>query len=96
MDNAIWKRCWLRLAVKLSIWYAMPSGLAGARFTAILAAEWRGLLRRTWNSEMTLVFAHIFLIKTLGVRRAREIRSRITRRINLWDICLHAGLVGDA
>ena len=32
----------------------------------------------------------------LGVPRAKEIRARITRRIDLWEKGLHAGLVGDA
>ena len=68
----------------------------GRRFTAILAAEWRGVLARNWNSERPLVFAHVILTKTLGVRRAREIRLRITRRMDLWERGLHAGLVGDA
>ena len=32
----------------------------------------------------------------LGVRRAREIQARITRRMELWKRGQHAGLVGDA
>ena len=32
----------------------------------------------------------------MGNRRAREIWSRITRRMDLWERGLHAGLVGDA
>ena len=32
----------------------------------------------------------------MGVRRAREIRVRITRLMDLWERGLHAGLVGDA
>ena len=32
----------------------------------------------------------------LGVRRAREIRARITRHMDLWERGQHAGLVGDA
>ena len=32
----------------------------------------------------------------MGVRRAKEIRARITRRMELWERGLHAGLVGDA
>ena len=32
----------------------------------------------------------------LGVRRACEIRARITRRMDLWERGQHAGLVGDA
>ena len=32
----------------------------------------------------------------LGVCRAKDIRSRITRRMDLWERCIHSGLVGDA
>ena len=74
----------------------MPSGAVGRRFTAILAAERRGVLGRTWKSERPLVFSHIFLTKTLGVHRAKDTQARITRQIDLWEMGLHAGLVGDA
>ena len=43
-----------------------------------------------------LVFAHVVLTKTLGVRQAQEIRARITRRMDLWERGQHVGLVGDA
>ena len=68
----------------------------GRRFTAILAAEWRGVLSQSCNSEIPLVFAHVVLTKTLEIRRAREIRARITRRMDLWERGQHDGLVGDA
>ena len=61
-----------------------------------MAAEWRGVLNRSWNYERPLVFAHVVLTKTLGIRRAREIRARITRRMGLWERGQHTGLVGDA
>ena len=64
------------------------------RFTAILSAEWRGVIGRSWNSKRPLVFAHVVLTKTLGVCRAKEIRARITRWMDLWERGLHAGLVG--
>ena len=54
------------------------------------------MLVRRWNSKRPLVFAHVVLMKTLGVRRAKEIRTRITRLMDLWDRGQHAGLVGDA
>ena len=66
-DKAAWQRCWLRLATQSASWYATPSEAVGRRFTAILAAEWRGVLAWSWNSEIPLVFAHIVLTKTLGV-----------------------------
>ena len=95
-DDAAWKRRWRQLVAQSEIWYATPSGAVGRRFTAILAAEWRGGISRSWNSERPLVFAHIVLTKTLGVRQAQEIQARIMRRMDLWERGQHAGLVGDA
>ena len=54
------------------------------------------MLSRTFKSKMPLVFSHVVLTKTLGVRRAKEIRERITRRMDLWERGLHVGLEGDA
>ena len=95
-DDTAWQRHWRRLAAQSASWYATPSGAVGRRFTAILAAEWRGVLNRICNSERPLVFAHFVLTKTLGIRQAREIRARITRRMDRWEMGQHAGLVGDA
>ena len=74
----------------------MPSGEVGCSSTEILAAEWRGVLGRSWNSEIPLVFSLTVLTKMLGVLRAQEIRAQITRRMDLWDRDIHSGLVGDA
>ena len=83
-DNAVWQHYWRRLAAMSASWYATPSGAVVRRFTAILTAEWWGILSRSWNSKRPLVFAHVILTKMLGVPRAREIRARIMRRIHLW------------
>ena len=95
-DDAAWQRRWRRLAVHSASWYTTPSGAVGRRFTAILAAEWRGVLSLSWNSERPLFFAHVVLTKTLGIHRAREIQARITLRIDLWERGQHGGLVVDA
>ena len=68
----------------------------GRRFTTILAAECRGVIGSSCNSERPLVFAHVILTKTFGVRRDREIRAQITRRMDLWERGLHVGLMRDA
>ena len=82
-DDAAWKSHWRRLAALSASWYATPSGTVGCRFTEILAAEWRGVILRIWNSMSTVVFAHVVMTKTLGVLREREIRARITRPMDL-------------
>ena len=80
----------------MASWYATPSEAVGRRFTGILAAEWRGVLSRSWNSKRPLVFTHVVLTKMLGVCRAKEIRERKTRWMNLWERGFHAGLVGGS
>ena len=60
----------------------------------ILAAEWQEALSRSWNSERPFFFAHVVLMKTLGICKAKEILTRITRQMDLWERGLHVGLVG--
>ena len=81
--DAIWQRCWRRLAAQLDSWYATPIGAVGRRFMAILAVEWQGVIDQSWNSRRPLVFAHVVLTKTLGVRRAWDIRVQINRQMDL-------------
>ena len=64
-------------------------------FIAILAAEWRGALDWSHNFKIPLIFAHLILTKMLDICRVREIRLRITMRMELWERGIHMGLVGD-
>ena len=82
-DDAVLQFHWRRLAAQSTSWYTTPQGAVGSRFMEILSAEWQGVLNRSWNSDRPLYFAHIILIKALGVRRARDIRQRITMRMYL-------------
>ena len=43
-DDAAWQRRWRRLAAQSASWYTMPSRAVGRCFTAILAAECRGVI----------------------------------------------------
>ena len=52
------------------------------------------MLYRKWNSKRPLVFSHGFLTKTLGARKARDIRLRINHQVDLWERRIHTGLVG--
>ena len=94
-DDAICHNHWRQIASQSAGSYATPSGTVGRRFKAILAAEWWGVLVRTYNSVKPLVFAHIFLMETLSVVLYREIRAHITRQMDLWERGIHSDLVGD-
>ena len=57
--------------------------------------EWLGVTNCKCNYEIPLLFAHVVLTRTLSIRKAREILARINRRLDLWEIGIHARLVGD-
>ena len=71
MDEAICQCHLRRLAAQSASWYATPTGSVGRRFTAILAVKWQGVIDCSCNSKRLLVFFHVVITKTLGVRRAR-------------------------
>ena len=77
-----------------AICHSAPPGKVGRRFTAVMDAEWQGMLNWKWNSKRPLIFAHVVLTKTLGTRKARDIRANIDRRLDLWNRWIHTSLVG--
>ena len=83
-EDSVWQSHWNQLNVKSYSWYATTPSKVGQRFTAVPAAEWQGVLNWKWNSERPLVFVHVFLTKTLGAHKAREIRARMDHRLELW------------
>ena len=62
---------------------------------ATLAAEFRGVRERKWNSERPLIFAAAILGSAQDVRRAADIKWRIETRLNLWDSKRFDALVAD-
>jgi hypothetical protein len=67
----------------------------GRRFLELLTTEFRGVRQRRWNAERPIVFAAVVLQNTKGVRRSKDIRRRLTRRMDLWAAGRHAALVDD-
>jgi hypothetical protein len=95
-DDALWQRRWRRMAQLATTRYQAPAGRVGRRFLAILTSEFQGVRERRWNSERPLVFVATVLQTTPGVRRAKDIRSRLAQRMDLWDQGHFKALVDDA
>ena len=83
--DALWQRRWRRMALIATTRYQAPACKVGRRFLTILVAEFRGARERLWNSERPLVFVATVLQTTPGVRRSKDIRLRLTQRMDLWD-----------
>ena len=95
-DHATWQSRWRRLAAQSASWYFAPPSKVGFQFTSVLAAEWRGVLDWKWNSKRPLVFSHVVLTRTLSSFKAREIRARIDRYLDLWERGIYSVLLGGA
>ena len=61
----------------------------------LLASEFDGVLDRRWNSERPLVFIAVVLQKTPTCRRARDVRTRLSLRMDHWERNRIGALVDD-
>jgi hypothetical protein len=95
IDDQKWQSLWLRVTQLAPTRYAVPKGKVGKRFLVTLTNEFRGARERRWNSERPLVFAATILQSTTGVRRSKDIRRRLARRMDLWDQGCFVALVDD-
>ncbi len=75
--------------------YYPPKGGVGQQVIATLAREFRGVCERKWNLERALIFAACVLWKTPGIICARDIKSRVERRLTLWIGGQYNALVQD-
>ena len=94
-DDQKWQSRWRRMVQLSPTRYSVPKGKVGRRFLVILRLEFLGVRERKWNSERPLVFVATILQKTPGVRRAKDIRRRLARRMDLWDQGVHSALIDD-
>ena len=76
--------------------YDAPKGKVGARFVGVLAKELRAVRQRTSNSERPMMLAAAVLRRDHNSTRAKDIRRRIDRRLDLWEEGKVEALVEDA
>ena len=64
--------------------YSPPKGAVGRQFLTTFAAELAKVRTRESNSERAMIFPALILRKESHIRKACDIRRRITRRMALW------------
>jgi hypothetical protein len=65
------------------------------RLSIVDKREFGGVRKRRWNSVRALIFAACVLRKSPGVIRARDIKRRVERRLQLWTDGHYDALVQD-
>jgi hypothetical protein len=94
-DDGVWQQYWKRMVQITPRRYMVPKGKVGQRFLTILTNEFRSVRMRLSNSEKPLVFVAVILEKAPGVKSAKDIRARLTTRMDLWLQGSHKALVTD-
>jgi hypothetical protein len=94
-EDALWQERWRQLISFPSHAYDVPSGAVGKRFVEKVADELKGIRSRKWNSERFLVLQVVVLQRTRDVKRARDVRRRISKRLDAWEKGQFTMLVED-
>ena len=95
-DDGFWQNCWKVLVPLPSSKYDVPRGPIGRRFIDTLEKELRGIMSGSWNSERFLVFQMTVLQKAHGIIRARDIKTKLSQRLDAWEAGKWSMLVEDA
>ena len=75
--------------------YLPPQGKIGADLVSLMASELRGVRERKWNSERPLILMACILRRKHGCVRAKDIKTRIASRIDLWRREKYDALIRD-
>ena len=65
--------------------YALPDGNAGSRFVNILADEIESCNAGRQPSEREFIFTSLVLQRNKAVRKAKDIRPMLMRRMDMWE-----------
>jgi hypothetical protein len=84
-DDHKWQDYWRRLVVYPCQSYDVPKGPVGKRFIEMVSDSLEAILARKWNAEKFIVFSLVILQRSRNVRQSKDIRARISRRMDAWE-----------
>ena len=94
-NDKIWQDYWYQIVSYSHPLYDAPFGAVGKRFVSMMANLWQDVMDRKCNSEIPILFPTIILRKKYGIYKAKDIKRRITRRLDAWDNQKFDALVQD-
>lgn len=65
--------------------YELPNGRVGTRFVHVLAEEIERFVAGRQNSERQLLFTSLVLQRDKMVKKGKDIRPLLTRRMDMWE-----------
>ena len=94
-DDNTWQTYWRRLVAFPVQSYQVPNGSVGRRFVSTLAEIMKGIKARKSNSEKLIVFILVVLQRDRDIKTTRDIRKRLTNRMDAWKDNKYEALVQD-
>ena len=83
-DNVLCQTWWRLISNPTPIFYKDSKGKASQHFVTLLTEELCGAQERRWNSKHPMVSIGTVLAQILGVKKSKDIRDRLLRRMNHW------------
>ena len=90
------RRLWWQMVGLRGKQYALPGRRVGVRFVNILAAEIESCTAARQSSEREFLFTSLVLQRDKMVKKARDIRPMIARRLDMWESGQHRELLQEA
>ena len=84
-DDTVWQTYWRCLIVYTPKAYDVLRGAVGRHFLLTLIDLLDGVRLRKWNAERFIVFQLVILQRTRAVNRAKDIKHRLSWRLDAWD-----------
>jgi hypothetical protein len=94
-EDYVWQLRWRKLVALPCQRYNAPGGAVGCHFVQLLTEEINVICGRKWNSERFIVFQMVILQKSKLVTAAGDIKRRLGKWMDNWEVGKFDMLVQD-
>ena len=94
--NDMWSTIWERITRLRGKIYSLPRGSIARQFTSLYQIEVEAFGSRVKPSEAFICFPLLILQKDKNIKKTRDIRSLLKRRMQMWNEGLFEELVSEA
>ena len=83
-DSSDWAKRWNTVIHLSGSHYSLPRGPVGRRYVTLLTEEIQHLTQKLYSSERLIVFSSVILQRNKIVKKTRDIKDTLERRLSLW------------
>ena len=84
-DDRVWQEYWKEVVNLPNRKYTLPKNNTGKKFIDLLTTEINSVIQRNSNSEKVIVFMSVILQKSRDIKKSKDVKSLLERRMALWQ-----------